>query len=386
MDENEMVQDKEISLYDLVQPLLEHRKLIVVTAFLGVLAGAAGWWMKGYDAELKVRPVAKLDFVEWRRIVTGLPALAESRLTKAQTSGSDEALYRKLGSSEWWSRNVIPQYRYSKTDLKEFGTLSKDEQERGAMQIELVAFRGKASERTDAVAAVIGAERFFREGGLLLALKSFVERLDLDTRRVPAEVQAKIARDEIQLSHLRKRVVLLNHLAKQYPEKLITSVQTVLDPKDASARYLPLGTQQIAVEGEINAIEESISRARDRLAEARVVRAFIEKALPLIKSGPEGFGLAKKLEAIEAEVRTGIDRASKAQVAAINDIARELNDSHERFKSLFESDNFVSVKRPALGQPVALGLVGGGLAGILLVFVRVAWQRARRERKAAYSA
>lgn len=381
MNKNEIMRDDEISFYDFVQPLLENSKFIAITALIGLLVGTIGWWIKGYDAELKAKTVAKLDFVEWRRISLGLPALAESRVAIRESAGSDASLYRALSSSEWWTKNVIPQYRYSKNDIKELGAISKDEQEEGATIIESVVFRGKSQDRSEAVVMALGVEHLVREGGLMLALKSIIARRDFDTRRVSTEVQAKISRDEVELGYLNKRASLLKKLAQQYPDKQINTLQAVLDPKDNTARYLPVGTQLIAVETEINSLEESLSRSRDRLEAAGVSRAFVERSQPLLKSDPEGFELAKELEAIEADIRKGINSANKAQRAEIDEIARELNSAHERFKSMFEFDGLASVRRSAQGLLLTLGLVGGGLSGIVFVFVSTAWRRAgRRER------
>lgn len=382
MNDNEMMQGDEISLYDLVQPLLENWKLIVVTALLGVLAGAAGWWLKGYDAELKAKPLANLDFVEWRRIVSGLPMLAESRLMAGQSSATDEALFGVLRSGEWWTKNVTPQYRYSKSDLKELGAIAKEEQEKGATVIEAVVFRGKAGDRDDAIAKAGGAERFVREGGLLLALKRVIEERDYLARQVSAEVAAKLSRNEIELGYLEKRSLLLKKMAEQFPEKGNAYLQSVLDPKGELARFLPVATQQIAVSTEINSLQETISRSRDLLVGAEISRAFIERAMPLLKSEPNGFVLATKLEAILDEMRKGIDPANKPQVAVFNEIVREVSATRQRFQSLFESETLIATKRPARGLPMALGLVGGGLAGILFVFLRAGWRRAKRDHDA----
>ena len=387
MNENEMVQDDEISLFDLVHSLLENWKPIAVAALLGVLAGAGAWWLKGYEAEVKAKPVAPLDFVEWRQVVAGLPALAESRALADASSGGEKRLYQMLSKGEWWSKNVTPQYRYAKSDIKDLPGIAKEEQERGATIIESVLFRAKGGDRAEAIALATEAENFVREGGLMMALKSIVERLDLAGRRVTAEVQVKISREEVELGYLQKRAAMLKKLAQQYPNNKQQNVlQSVLDPQGDLVRFLPLSTQLIGVEMEINRIEESLSRSRDRLEGARVTNAFVERGLPLLRSDEEGFALAKKLMQIEAEVRKGIDPANKAQMAAIDDVANELNNHYQRFKSLFEADLMASVQRPARGLLLALGLAGGGLAGILFVFVRTAWRRARREHEASGAA
>ena len=72
----------------------------------------------------------------------------------------------------------------------------------------------------------------------------------------------------------------------------------------------------IAVETAINGLEESLSRSRDRLEVARITNAFVERALPLVRSDTEGLS-EKKLMQIEAEVRKAIDPANKAQLAAM---------------------------------------------------------------------
>ena len=381
-----MAPDDEISLFDLVQSLLENWKSIAVAALLGVLLEVGAWWLKGYEAEIKAKPVAPLDFVEWRRIVVGLPALAESRALAATSSGGDDRFYQTLSKGEWWSKNVLPQYRYAKGDIKDLAGIAKEEQERGATIIESLLFRGKGGDRAEAIALAAGVENFVREGGLMMALKSIVERLDLTGRRVTAEVQAKISRDEVELGYLQKRAAMLKKLAQQYPDKQQNAFQLVLDPKGEAARFLPLSTQLIAVETAINGLEESLSRSRDRLEVARITNAFVERALPLVRSDTEGFVLAKKLMQIEAEVRKAIDPANKAQLAAIDELANELNSHYQRFKSLFEADLMASVRRPALGLFLALGLLGGGLAGILFFFVRTAWRRTRREHEASGAA
>ena len=382
MSGNETKQNDDISVYEFILPLLEDWKLIAFFVLLGVSVGTTAWSLKGFDAELRAVSVAKLDFVEWRRIVTRLPVLAESRAAMGYRSDSGEGLYQTLQSKLWWDRNVAPQYRYSKGDLKELGGLPKAEQDAGATQIVSVVFRGKGVRRDDAVGIVVGAERFVREGGLLLALKTLLEQMDLNSRGSPVDIQAQLSRLEIELDYLRKRALVLQKLVRQFPEKNRVSLQTVLDPKGDAARFLPLGTQQVAVESEISFTEEAIRRLRDQLESAAVSKIFVERALPLLKTNPDGFDFAEQLFALEGEIRKEINPGHKAKVAAIDRIANELSTIHGRFKFLFESDFLVSARRTALGLPVVLGLLGGLLAGVVFVFTCAAWRRSLREHRA----
>ena len=370
----------EINLYELISHLLGQWKMLLLATALGLFAGTLAWYSKGYDTELKAKPVAKLSFVEWRKITSGLPALAQDRLEALGNDPAKARLYDTFAQVEWWSKNVSPVYRYSKSDLKELGNLSKEEQEEGATAIESVIFRAKSRNSRDGIKITRAAEEFVQEGGLFLALKSMLARSDLNTRTTSSEIRALTSREEMTLSYLNKRASALNSLILKHPEKAGATIQSVLDPKDTSSRYMPLNTQLIAVKTRIYDVEESLSRYRDKIEEAQLTRTFLDKAMPMLNSEPQGFALAEKLSAIEAELRRGIDPTNKAQMIAIDQIALELDSMHQRFKALFENDTLAITTRPNKTTPMALGSLGGLFSGLLFVFFVNAWQRAKRER------
>ena len=370
----------EINLYELISPLLRQWKKLLLATALGLLAGTLAWHSKGYDTELRAKPVAKLNFVEWRKITSGLAALAQDRQEALDSDPVKARLYDTFSQEGWWSKNVSPVYRYSKNDLKEFGNLSKAEQEESATAIEAVIFRAKTGNIKDGIKITRGAEEFVQEGGLFLALKSMLARMDLNTRTTFSDIRAATSRDVITLSYLNKRASAINSLIQKHPEKTGATIQSIIDPKDTSSRYMPLNTQLIAVKTRIYDIEESLSRYRDQAEEAKLTRTFLDKAIPLLKKEPQGFALAEKLSAIEAELRREIDPTNKAQKNAIDQIALELDSMHQRFKALFESDTLTSTTRPNRALPMALGSLGGLFAGVLFVLFANAWQRAKRER------
>lgn len=372
--------EDEISLYDIVSPLLEQWKIILVATVLGVLTGFLGWWSTGYSVELRAIPVAPLNFVEWRRISSGLPALAEERRNRSDNDPIKAGLYGALSQTEWWSKNVSPQYRYSKNDLKELVGISRDAQETGATTIETVSFRAKSRNRMEAILFVRSTEEFVREGGLLLALKSMISGYNLKENNISAELRAKMSKEILDLTYLNKRASGLEALIQKYPEKSGASNHTVLDPKDNSSKYLPLGTQLIAVKTEIRAIEESLDRSRDLLEESQVNRAFLGKVLPLIKTETNGFDLSEKIDVISAEIRSGIDPENKPKAVAIDRIIFEFRSIRERYRTLFEDITLISTTRASKALPMAIGLIGGLLSGVLLVSVGTMWRRAKRER------
>lgn len=375
-------EEDEISIYDVIEPLVAQWKTILAAALLGLLIGVIGWWLKGYEAELNSQPVAPLDFVAWRQITSGLPALAEKRALGAESDPVKAGFYEIVSQPEWWSKNVVPKYKYSKNDVKELAAISKEALESGATIFESVAFRARSRDSSVASKRVRDAKAYVSEGGLLLALKSSLERYELGERQIASLLRAKTSKEQLELTYLNDRAAALDDLLLKYPEKSGASIQTVLDPKDNSSKYLPLGTQLVAVKTEINAIKESLERSRDQLEGAKVTRIFIDKTLPLIEAVPDGFALAAKINEIVAEIALGIDSANQPQLLAINQIASEFASINERYKALFESNGLVSIRRPGKTQPMALGIIGGLLSGVMFVFVSTAWRRARRERLA----
>ena len=382
--QNAAFEDGEINIYDIVEPLVTQWKTVLSATILGLLLGIFGWWFKGYEAELNLVPVAPLDFVEWRKITAGLPALAEKRISDTQSDPVKSDLYEMLSKSEWWLKNVSPKYKYSKSDIKELAAISQEAQESGATIIESVAFRVMDVDGSSAAKKVRDVAAYVSEGGLLLSLKSALERDELRERQLAYSLSSKTAKERLELTYLNSRADALDKLLLKYPEKPGASTQTVLDPKDNSSKYLPLSTQLVAVKTEINGIIESLERSRDQLNGAKVTRAFIDKAAVLVGTVSDGFVLADQIGDIIAEIRTGIDPSNQSQLSAINQIAFEFSSINERYNALFESNGLVAIRRPAKALPIALGIIGGLLVGVMFVFVSTAWRRARMERLARF--
>lgn len=384
MNEIDPIDIEEVSLFDLLAILAKHWNVLLVSMVIGMLVGIGGWWLKGYEAELKAKPVAALDFVEWQRVIAGLPGLAVSRADAPDIEPARRAIYQSFSKAVMWEKDVVPQFRYSKKDIKSLVGLPNNGSLEDATLIESVLFRAKSRDRSVASGMIRERESFVREGGLVLALKTLVERMDLQARKTETEMLTKISKGEYELAYLRKRTIALEDLSKAHPDKSVTALQSVLDPKEQSAHFLPLTTQIVAIKTQILALEESLSRARDRLDEIPVQRAFVEKALPLIRLATNGFDLAERLSAIVTDIRLKLDPADMPQQVVIDQIANDLIQSHEHFKSFFEENGSVSTRRPkALLLWAMLGIIGGGLTGVIAVFLLDAARRRQHQRRVA---
>jgi len=79
----------------------------------------------------------------------------------------------------------------------------------------------------------------------------------MDQRRVQIEVE---------LVYLKKRMGYLETLKLKFPQSQSQIGNQVLDPKESASKYLPLNTQLIALQLEINTLNEQLEKSRDEIA------------------------------------------------------------------------------------------------------------------------
>ena len=373
MNETGLIEGDEISLFDLINPLIARWKTWVGAAFFGVVVGAAFWASKGFEAELAARPVRTLEFAQWRSLSNGLPALAENLRQIPSASPESKALFDVISQPGWWAKNVTPEYTYSKSDIKE---LSLSDKQLETNSVSRLIIRGQGTNRDEALRMAQDIERHIREGGVYIAAKSVLNQYALDAQDIYQKLQAKISKDMLELEYLNKRAEAIESLQKKYPDNEKSGSQAFLDPKDNAAKYLPLGTQLVAVKTDINAVEESLSRSNDRLEELKVVQQFLSKGLPLLERETSGFALLAKLSEVEKEMRRSVDASNLKQILALNLIAEKLAGIEVGYGQLFEENSLVTARR-APKLPIALGLVAGLLLGVMWVLFSDAYRRAR---------
>lgn len=382
MNENEMMQGDEISLFDLVNTMIEGWKMWVATTLIGVVIGLGVWSQQGYRAELIANTRSSLDLTAWNAYKASLPALAEQRLNAAGGSGENAQLLRAMAQPAWWRTQVTPNFLLTKGDVRDLPSVSKEILEAGATSIQRLTIRTKGANQADARRNVVFVENFIREGALFLALKALVNRYDLEVAVEPATLRQQVSTIERELIFLGQRAESLEALRKQFPQRSEALLAQVFDPKDSGAKFLPLETQIIAVKTDINAAREQLDRTRLRLAELDLYRKFIDQATPLLATTANGFELAEALKVLEQSLRKNLDPTDGAGLLAIDTIARDLESTTVGAGSMFMDNPLILTSRPKLSMPLVLGLIGGLFAGVLWVFVGDAWRRARAAREA----
>lgn len=379
MNENEVLRDDEISLGDMVMSLIENWRKIGACALLGVLVGFGGWYQQGYQVELTANTrntsSFSLDFLTWRTLLSGLPGLANKLAVNPHTDSEAIHFYKKLSQAEWWRKNVTPVYMYSKSDVKELASISREALDAGTTTIERIQIRTTGSSRETALEEASKVETLIRDGAVYLALKSMLNRYDQEVREVPARLLPMMSKAEVELIYLNQKADALESLRKNFPDHAGAVIQSVMDPKDSGAKYLPLVTQLVATKTEIDTTQESLTRWRDRLEQLSVTTAFLEKAMPLLERETDGFVLSAQLSEVEKDLRKATLVSNKQKALALNTIAGDIEIISTRYGKLFESHPLASVRRPPLGLPVVLGLIGGTLIGVLFVFGMRAFRR-----------
>ena len=385
-------QDDEISLGEIFESLVGHWKKLVGGALAGLLIGLASWTFSAYQAELTINigksameSKSAIDFVSWRNLAATLPSLAEELVQRGDLKANDEALFRQMARPDWWKKNVVPTYAISKSDAKDLAAIGKELQESGATSIVNLVIRDANRSKEIAVARTYEIASFIRTGGAFVDTKSLIRHYELEAQALVSTTQKSITNHEVELAHMKKRAENLERLSQRFPGNAGAAVQNVVDAKDSAAKYLPISTQLVAVNTEINNTQEALTRLRDRLAQQQLFDDFLKIAAPALDQERDGMALIETLLAAEQGIRKAIDKTDIRQVQVVDRLSADLIEIRTRYNTSFENPLAPTVHRPTPTLPVALGLVGGSLLTLLVVLVINAL-RTHREKRAGQEA
>jgi hypothetical protein len=160
-----------------------------------------------------------------------------------------------------------------------------------------------------------------------------------------------------------QRAKALEDLHKRFPGGNNASNQ-VVDPKDSGAKYLPLATQIIAVNNDINLSKEALQRYKDRLAQITQLKIFLDEAMPLTEKTFDGIVLGDELLAVEAKMRAKMSKDDIKQKEVLDQLRTELFSVKSRFtKSLDANTAPTSIKKGMIKT------TAGGLAGAFFLML-----------------
>lgn len=373
-------EDDGISLAQVVDFLSENWKRALAGAVAGVVIGVGGWSVLAtYKAESVLvngsgvgnnANNGALSFMSWRGLQKNLPILAAQMVEMKQAAPDQLSQYGRLSSAAWWQKNVVPTYSLTKTDTKDLATISKDLQDSGGTNILNLVVTATGSSRESASASAEITTRFIREGSAYLSIKNLVNGYESQVLNTDADLQKKILDAEVDLKFMRERAKNLEALRQRFPANAALGSQQVVDLKDSNAKYMPISTQLVAVNTDINNTVESLQRMRDKLAKSKVLGEFVARANPIMAKEMNGLALADALLKAEAAMRAEIAPENTNGLQAVNDIEAALVEIRTAFTKGLETTLEPQVTKPGPMMPAVGGLFGGAVVVLLYALVR----------------
>jgi hypothetical protein len=286
-------------------------------------------------------------------------------LIDEKLSSDVKAMYRQMDDATWWSKSVVPTYAISKADVKDLASISKGLDAATTTILALNIYTGGGDSKSSINNARLAA-KFIKSGGAYLQIKSLLNGYEGEAIGTVADIQNQITATEIEQTYLKERVKSLDELHKRFPGNAGAN-QQVVDPKDSGAKYLPITTQIIAVNNDINQNKERLIRLNYRLNQIALMKQFLVEALPLAETEFDGILLSKSLLSIEEKLRKGLPAADVKNRQALDQLRSQLLTIEARFTKGLEANTSPVTKKTGMLKATAGGLAG--LAFLMLVIL-----------------
>ena len=379
--------DLEISIIDIVNFLTDSWKKLAIAAIVGGILGFAGWnFLGSYQAEYVLLNSGSsssinadsfaLDLVSWKTIQKSLPHLAAQIEDEGKAPEGQSQLYKSLVNEQWWQKNVAPSYAISKADTKDMAAISKD-LDLASTTILSLTIKADGSTKEKSLENVRTAAKFLRTGGAYLQLRNILNSYESETISTVAELQKKITTTEIEMGYQVQRVKSLEDLHKRFPGGNNASNQ-VVDPKDSGAKYLPLTTQIIAVNNDINQSKEVLQRYKDRLAQIVLTKTFVEQAIPLAEKTYDGLVLDEQLLGIEGVLRAKLAKDDIKLQEALDQLRGQLLLVQARFTKGLEGNTSPTASKKGMIKATAGGLAAAFFLMLMLLLGQRVWSSIKK--------
>ncbi|MBU3607784.1 hypothetical protein [Polynucleobacter nymphae] len=372
-DQNSTSQNEgEISLIDIVNFVQESWKKLLAASIVGAVLGLTGWFFLGsYQAEYVLFNINSVDLISWKNLQKSLPNLAAQVVEENKIPQDQAAVYKTMAQEQWWQKNVAPAYALSKADTKDLGAISKD-LDAASTTILSLTITAAGSSKEKAIDNVRNASQFLRSGGAYLQLHSLLNGYESQTISEVANLQQKITTTQIEMGYQQERAKSLEDLHKRFPGGVNVNGQ-VVDPKDSGAKYMPISTQIIAVNNDINASKESLARLSKRLEQIAIIKTFIDQAIPLQDQTFDGLALNEQLLAIESALRSKLAKGDSNGQALLDQLRAQLLSIQVRFTKGLEANTAPVATKKGMIKTTAGGLAAAFFLMLLALLGQQLW-------------
>ena len=371
-----MLSDKgEISLRDIVNFLQGAWKKLALAAAVGAILGLSGWFLMGsYSAEyVLLNNSYALDIVSWKMLQKSLPNLAAQALGENKAPENQASIFNAMSNDAWWQKNVVPSYALSKADIKDLAGISKDLDAASTTILSLTLTAGGTS-KEQSIENVRAASQFLRSGGAYLQIRSLLNGYEGQTLNTVADLEQKITNTQIDMGYQIERAKSLEELLKRFPGSN-NSINQQYNVGDSGGKFLPLPTQIIAVNTDINQNKEVIARLQKRLDQLALAKNFLEQALILQDQTFDGLMLDKQLLEIESNLRAKLDKNDSNGLDFLSTIRAQLLSIQVRFTKGLEANTApTSGGKKGMMKSIAGGLASAFFLMLLALLGQRVWQ------------
>ena len=369
---NKILDEKlNVSLNDIVVILISSWKRLVIAGLLGAFLGISYYFFFGYYTSVSRITYTNpniynnesnnrdsFSLLDFKTLQSWLPRIALQLSKDNKSSKEFIQLYALLSNEEWWKKNVLPNFAISKADIRELGIQGKDfEYAQGTILGITIYANGNTKE--GAISNAILIQEFIRTAGTYAYLENLFSRYENELVLTSAENQKLIFRKKGDLADQILRVKSLEELHRRFPGNGGSLGNQVVNPTDAGAKFLPLSTQIVAANYDLNRIKEDLESIKDREAQLFILKEFIALATPLLKNTYDGLLLSDQLIAVESKIRLNESLNQLPQREMLSKIHFDLLEIKNRFSTGFATAGVQSTtSNLSIGLAAALGFIG----------------------------
>ncbi len=363
---NQPSQEGEFSFLDFFIFLWDSWKKLLIASAFGAALGWIGWFFgDNYSAEFVLQNTKlsnseyAFDLIAWKTLQKSLPSLAVQAVEENRVPENEASFYRVMSSERWWQKNITPNYLISKSDSKDLAGISKDLDSTSTtiLSFTLVA---NAPSKQKSLENVLIASRFLRSGGAYLQIRTLLSGYEGEMTKAKAETDQRMNVTQIEIGYLSERLKALEELNRRFPGNSASSINQQITSNDNGGKYLPLATQIIAANTDINEGKEKLSRLKRVAEQLSMQNFFLVQALPLQDKTLDGLVLVKQLLEIEASLRAKTDKNLLNELAVLDNLRAQLLGIEFRFTKGLESN--------APPVSVSKGMVQSVFGGLAAVF------------------
>ena len=371
-DSQEASSEMEISLIDIVNFLQSAWKKLVIAAVVGAALGLGGWFfLASYQAEIVLVNNGGADLVGLRSLQKSLPHLADQIIDESKVPQGQESLYRTLANPDWWQKNLLPTYGMSKADTKDLASITGLESAGTSIVSLTITAGGSAKDKS--IDNALGAKNFLLQGAAYLAVKSLLSSQEATLTGADADIAKKMNATQVELGYQQERLKSLEALARRFPNESKV-ISQVVDPKDSGAKYMPISTQIIAANTDINASKESLERLKDAQAQTQVLRAWVKQAAPFVEGSYDGLVVIKQFLEQESQLRATLDLKDPKSLAFVDGLRSTLISMNVRFTKGLEMNTAPVSTKKGMIKTTAGGLAAALFLMLLVLLGQRVWQ------------